>query len=173
MSNPNSQTIFITGALMGSEERRLSSLLRADGMSSRRCETLRRKQSSRRSRESCWCRLDTPIGIRSRQQRHEPSTQAESIRLQQRRYGMSGPLEGLTDEQMLRMVNTNLLGAIRTTNVHSAFQRKGKRTVHQHDLDRWIDYRPFNSCTTLRSGRSRVGARAGVRVEPNRHWLRR
>jgi NAD(P)-dependent dehydrogenase (short-subunit alcohol dehydrogenase family) len=30
-------------------------------------------------------------------------------------YGMSGPLEGLTDEQMLRMVNTNLLGAIRTT----------------------------------------------------------
>ena len=30
-------------------------------------------------------------------------------------YGMSGPLEGLTDEQMLRMVNTNLMGAIRTT----------------------------------------------------------
>jgi NAD(P)-dependent dehydrogenase (short-subunit alcohol dehydrogenase family) len=30
-------------------------------------------------------------------------------------YGMSGPLEGLTDEQVLRMVNTNLLGAIRTT----------------------------------------------------------
>jgi short-subunit dehydrogenase len=28
---------------------------------------------------------------------------------------MSGPLEGLTDEQMLRMVNTNLLGTIRTT----------------------------------------------------------
>lgn len=30
-------------------------------------------------------------------------------------YGMSGPLEGLTDEQMMRMVNTNLMGAIRTT----------------------------------------------------------
>jgi NAD(P)-dependent dehydrogenase (short-subunit alcohol dehydrogenase family) len=30
-------------------------------------------------------------------------------------YGVAGPLEGLTDEQILRMVNTNMLGAIRTT----------------------------------------------------------
>jgi NAD(P)-dependent dehydrogenase (short-subunit alcohol dehydrogenase family) len=30
-------------------------------------------------------------------------------------YGMSGPLEGLTDEQIVRIVNTNLMGAIRTT----------------------------------------------------------
>lgn len=30
-------------------------------------------------------------------------------------YGMAGPLEGVTDEQMLRLVNTNLLGPIRTT----------------------------------------------------------
>jgi len=30
-------------------------------------------------------------------------------------YGLSGPLEGLTDEQVMRMVNTNMLGAIRTT----------------------------------------------------------
>ena len=30
-------------------------------------------------------------------------------------YGMAGPLEGLTDEQMARMVNTNLMGPIRTT----------------------------------------------------------
>jgi len=30
-------------------------------------------------------------------------------------YGMAGPLEGLTDEQILRMVSTNLMGAIRTT----------------------------------------------------------
>ena len=30
-------------------------------------------------------------------------------------YGMAGPLEGVTDQQMLRMVNTNLLGPIRTT----------------------------------------------------------
>ena len=30
-------------------------------------------------------------------------------------YGMAGPLEGLTDEQILRMVSTNLMGAVRTT----------------------------------------------------------
>ena len=30
-------------------------------------------------------------------------------------YGMAGPLEGMSDEQILRMVNTNLMGAIRTT----------------------------------------------------------
>ncbi|HKS21262.1 MAG TPA: SDR family NAD(P)-dependent oxidoreductase [Thermoanaerobaculia bacterium] len=30
-------------------------------------------------------------------------------------YGMAGPLEGLSDEQMLRMVNTNLMGRIRIT----------------------------------------------------------
>jgi len=30
-------------------------------------------------------------------------------------YGMAGPLEGISDEQILRMVNTNLLGPIRVT----------------------------------------------------------
>ena len=30
-------------------------------------------------------------------------------------YGLTGPLEGLKDEQILRMVNTNMLGTIRTT----------------------------------------------------------
>lgn len=30
-------------------------------------------------------------------------------------YGMAGPLEGLSDEQILRMVSTNLMGTIRTT----------------------------------------------------------
>src|SRR3989454_5036349 len=30
-------------------------------------------------------------------------------------YGLAGPLEGLSDEQVLRMVDTNMLGPIRTT----------------------------------------------------------
>jgi len=30
-------------------------------------------------------------------------------------YGMAGPLEGVTDDQMVRMVNTNLMGPIRVT----------------------------------------------------------
>ena len=39
-------------------------------------------------------------------------------------YGLSGPLEGLTDEQIMRMVNTNLLGAIRTTKAFVPYFRE-------------------------------------------------
>jgi NAD(P)-dependent dehydrogenase (short-subunit alcohol dehydrogenase family) len=43
-------------------------------------------------------------------------------------YGLAGPLEGLSDTQILRMVNTNLLGAIRTTQAfapHFRHKRSG------------------------------------------------
>jgi len=43
-------------------------------------------------------------------------------------YGMQGPLEALTDEQIVRMIETNMLGAIRTTKAFVPFfreQRKG------------------------------------------------
>jgi NAD(P)-dependent dehydrogenase (short-subunit alcohol dehydrogenase family) len=39
-------------------------------------------------------------------------------------YGLAGPLEGLTDEQVLRMVNTNMLGAIRTTKAFITYFRQ-------------------------------------------------
>lgn len=39
-------------------------------------------------------------------------------------YGMAGPLEGMTDEQMLRMVDTNLMGTIRTTKAFLPYFRK-------------------------------------------------
>ncbi len=39
-------------------------------------------------------------------------------------YGMAGPLEGMTDEQMLRMVNTNLMGPIRITKAFVPHFRK-------------------------------------------------
>jgi NAD(P)-dependent dehydrogenase (short-subunit alcohol dehydrogenase family) len=46
-------------------------------------------------------------------------------------YGMAGPLEGLTDEQMVRMVDTNMMGAIRTTKAFvPLFQREGCRTFY-------------------------------------------
>jgi NAD(P)-dependent dehydrogenase (short-subunit alcohol dehydrogenase family) len=41
-------------------------------------------------------------------------------------YGMSGPLEGLTDDQMLRMVHTNLMGTIRTTKAFIPYFREMK-----------------------------------------------
>ena len=39
-------------------------------------------------------------------------------------YGMAGPLEGLADEQMVRMVETNLMGAIRTTKAFVPYFRE-------------------------------------------------
>jgi NAD(P)-dependent dehydrogenase (short-subunit alcohol dehydrogenase family) len=39
-------------------------------------------------------------------------------------YGLAGPLEGLADDQILRMVNTNMLGAIRTTKAFVPYFRE-------------------------------------------------
>jgi NAD(P)-dependent dehydrogenase (short-subunit alcohol dehydrogenase family) len=41
-------------------------------------------------------------------------------------YGLGGALEGLTDEQILRMVNTNMLGTIRTTKAFTPQFREKK-----------------------------------------------
>jgi NAD(P)-dependent dehydrogenase (short-subunit alcohol dehydrogenase family) len=41
-------------------------------------------------------------------------------------YGLAGPLEGLTDDQLVRQMNTNLLGTIRTTQAFVPhFRKKG------------------------------------------------
>ena len=39
-------------------------------------------------------------------------------------YGMAGPLEGVTDDQMLRMVDTNLMGPIRVTKAFTPHFRR-------------------------------------------------
>jgi NAD(P)-dependent dehydrogenase (short-subunit alcohol dehydrogenase family) len=39
-------------------------------------------------------------------------------------YGMAGPLEGLADEQIVRMVDTNMMGAIRTTKAFIPYFRE-------------------------------------------------
>ena len=61
-------------------------------------------------------------------------------------YGMSGPLEGLTDEQMLRMVNTNLLGPIRTTKAFIPHfrERKAGLFINTSSIGGLITV-PFNS----------------------------
>jgi NAD(P)-dependent dehydrogenase (short-subunit alcohol dehydrogenase family) len=41
-------------------------------------------------------------------------------------YGLAGPLEGLADEQIIRIVNTNMLGAIRTTKAFVPYFREKK-----------------------------------------------
>ncbi len=61
-------------------------------------------------------------------------------------YGMSGPLEGVTDEQMLRMVSTNLLGPIRTTKAFIPYfrERKAGLFINTSSIGGLITV-PFNS----------------------------
>jgi NAD(P)-dependent dehydrogenase (short-subunit alcohol dehydrogenase family) len=75
-------------------------------------------------------------------------------------YGMSGPLEGVTDDQMLRMVNTNLMGPIRVTKAFTTHFRT-KRAGFSSTQPPSVGSSPFRStrCITRPNGRSRVGAR--------------
>jgi NAD(P)-dependent dehydrogenase (short-subunit alcohol dehydrogenase family) len=61
-------------------------------------------------------------------------------------YGMAGPLEGLTDEQIVRMVNTNLMGAIRITKAFVPYFRakKGGLFINTTSIGGLIAV-PFNS----------------------------
>ena len=61
-------------------------------------------------------------------------------------YGMAGPLEGLTDEQIVRMVDTNMMGAIRTTKVFLPYFREkgGGLFINTTSIGGLITV-PFNS----------------------------
>ena len=61
-------------------------------------------------------------------------------------YGMSGPLEGISDDQMLRMVSTNLLGPIRTTKAFIPHfrERKAGLFINTSSIGGLITV-PFNS----------------------------
>jgi len=61
-------------------------------------------------------------------------------------YGMAGPLEGLTDEQMIRMVDTNMMGAIRTTKAFLPYFREkgGGLFINTTSIGGLITV-PFNS----------------------------
>ena len=61
-------------------------------------------------------------------------------------YGMAGPLEGLTDEQMVRMVDTNMMGAIRTTKAFLPYFREkgGGLFINTTSIGGLITV-PFNS----------------------------
>ena len=61
-------------------------------------------------------------------------------------YGMAGPLEGMTDEQILRMVNTNLMGAIRTTKAFIPHfrEKRGGLFINTTSIGGLITV-PFNS----------------------------
>jgi NAD(P)-dependent dehydrogenase (short-subunit alcohol dehydrogenase family) len=61
-------------------------------------------------------------------------------------YGMAGPLEGLSDEQIVRMVETNLMGAIRTTKAFLPYfrEKRGGLFINTTSIGGLITV-PFNS----------------------------
>jgi NAD(P)-dependent dehydrogenase (short-subunit alcohol dehydrogenase family) len=61
-------------------------------------------------------------------------------------YGLAGPLEGFTDEQMVRIVGTNMLGVIRTTKAFVPhFREQGKGLfINTTSIGGFITV-PFNS----------------------------
>jgi len=61
-------------------------------------------------------------------------------------YGMAGPLEGLTDEQIVRMVDTNMMGAIRTTKAFIPYfrERRAGLFINTTSIGGLITV-PFNS----------------------------
>ena len=76
-------------------------------------------------------------------------------------YGMAGPLEGLADDQIVRMIETNLMGAIRTTKAFVPYFRE-KRTglfINTTSIGGLITV-PLTPFTMLRSGRWKAGVRA-------------
>lgn len=92
-----------------------------------------------------------PLDITDRSQIEQAATRAVTaggvdVVFNNAGYGMSGPLEGLTDEQMLRMVNTNLLGTIRTTKAFIPHfrERKGGLFINTTSIGGLITV-PFNS----------------------------
>ena len=61
-------------------------------------------------------------------------------------YGMAGPLEGFTDEQIVRMIDTNLMGAIRVTKAFASYfrQKRAGMFINTTSIGGLIAV-PFNS----------------------------
>ena len=124
MTLPDSRTIFITGSSSG--------LGRAAAklFASRGWTVIATMRSPDKESELATLRnvVLLPLDITDLQQITRAATEATDhgevdVVFNNAGYGMAGPLEGLTDEQMLRMVSTNLMGAIRVTKAFTPYFR--------------------------------------------------
>jgi NAD(P)-dependent dehydrogenase (short-subunit alcohol dehydrogenase family) len=116
MSNQPGKTIFITGSSSGLG-RATAKLFASKGWTV--LATMRNPEKEAELAKLPGVVL-IPLDITSPQQIESAVTRAVTRRVvdvvfNNAGYGMAGPLEGMTDEQMVRMVNTNLMGPIRVT----------------------------------------------------------
>jgi len=114
--NDGPQTIFITGSSSGLGK------ACAKLFSSREWRVFATMRNPEKERELAKLPRVTllPLDITDPQQIESAATKAVAaggvdVVFNNAGYGMAGPLEGFTDEQIIRMVNTNLIGTIRTT----------------------------------------------------------
>jgi NAD(P)-dependent dehydrogenase (short-subunit alcohol dehydrogenase family) len=125
MTNRRSRTIFITGSSSGLG-RAATKLFSSRGWTV--IATMRNPD-----KEAALAKLPGvtlfPLDITDRDQIERVVTAAVSwggvdVVFNNAGYGMAGPLEGLADEQMLRMINTNLMGPIRVTKAFTPYFRE-------------------------------------------------
>jgi NAD(P)-dependent dehydrogenase (short-subunit alcohol dehydrogenase family) len=129
MSASSQKTIFITGASSGLG-RATAKLFASKGW--KVIATMRNPDKESELNKLPWVvlmRLDItdPEGITRAAQQALAAGDVDIV-FNNAGYGLAGPLEGLTDEQIVRIVDTNLLGVIRTTKAfvpHFREQRKG------------------------------------------------
>jgi len=127
MSKQRSETIFITGSSSGLG-RATARLFASKGW--KVIATMRKPE-----KETELAKLPNvvllPLDITDRQQIEVTAAKAVAaggvdVVFNNAGYGMAGPLEGSTDDQILRIVNTNLLGTIRTTKAFIPYFREEK-----------------------------------------------
>ncbi len=116
MSGEKTKTIFITGSSSGLG-RAAARLFASKGWHV--IATMRNPEKESELTTLPGLRL-LPLDITDPRQIEAAAVQAVSagrvdVVFNNAGYGMAGPLEGLTDPQIVRMVETNLMGAIRTT----------------------------------------------------------
>ena len=147
MSKQNRQTIFITGSSSGLG-RAAATLFASRGW--KVIATMRNPDA-----EATLAKLSSvtliPLDITDQRQIELAVTTAVSagpvdVVFNNAGYGMAGPLEGMTDEQMLRMVNTNLMGPIRITKAFIPHfrERKAGLFINTTSIGGLITV-PFNS----------------------------
>jgi NAD(P)-dependent dehydrogenase (short-subunit alcohol dehydrogenase family) len=116
MSASSQKTIFITGASSGLG-RSTARLFAANGWNVIATMRNPEKESELNTLPSvALMRLDitNPEGINHAAQQALAASDVDVV-FNNAGYGLAGPLEGLTDEQTVRIIETNMLGVIRTT----------------------------------------------------------
>ena len=125
MSTDNQKTIFITGSSSGLG-RATAKLFASKGW--KVIATMRKP-----GQETELNKLDgvalLPLDVTDPRQINEAVDKAVAmggvdVVFNNAGYGMAGPLEGLTDDQIVRMVETNMMGAIRTTKAFLPYFRE-------------------------------------------------